>query len=470
MILSFSFSNFRAFKELQTLSLDARKADKELLGNCFAPEIASLKDDASFVKAAALYGANASGKSSVLDALKFLATWVATSANVVDPEEPIHGIEPFALSPEGDAEPTAFGIVFITNGVRYEYRVAATSERIYHESLRAFPTPKPQLWYSRDWDEKSQSYVWTPEWPSSYQPDSKMREFTLPNVLFLSKAISLNDTQLEPIYRWFKEGLRFFDLSVQMRGLDNEFTVLEFEKNTELSQQVITLLSHADIGVIGAELPERDEAMDLMFNEIWNSLSEGEGKRDRFIEEFKKADFSRYLETIRKGKKPSSSGPAKRIKLIHRNAAGEGVSLPWSAESAGTRRLFTLAGPLLDILRKGQVVCIDELDTSIHPKMVCELLRLVFSADSNHGGAQIIFTTHNPLLLDPTLLRRDQVWFTEKDQEGKSHLYPLTDFQPRKDESWARGYMAGRYGGIPYIPHGLLGSPEETQTESKEDL
>lgn len=469
MILSFSFSNFRAFKELQTLNLDARKADKELPGNCFTPEVASLKN-ASFVKAAALYGANASGKSSVLDALKFLATWVATSANIVDPEEPIHGIEPFALGRESDVDPTAFGIVFITNGVRYEYRVAATSERIYHESLRVFRAPKPQLWYSRDWDEQSQVYEWTPERPSDYDPDLKMREFTLPNVLFLSKAISLGDIQLYPIYLWFKEGLRFFDLSVQMRGLDNEFTIQEFEQSTAISQQVISLLSHADIGVIGVELPERDEARALMFLEIMDSISDGDSKHDLLYEEFKRGDFSRYLETIRKGKKPSASSPSKRIKLVHRDSSGEGVSLPWSAESAGTRRLFTLAGPLLDILRKGQVVCIDEMDTSIHPKMVCELLRLVFSAKSNQGGAQIIFTTHNPLLLDPTLLRRDQVWFTEKDKEGKSHLYPLTDFQPRKDESWARGYMAGRYGGIPYIPEGLLGSPEEAQTDLTEVL
>ncbi len=468
VILSFSFSNFRAFKDVQTLNFDAGKADKELAGNCFTPELPGQKE-ASFVKAVALYGANASGKSSVLDALKCLATWVAGSANIVDPEDPITGIEPFALSPGGAAEPTAFAIVFITGGLRYEYRVAATREQIFHESLRAFPTAKAQVWFSRDWSEEKQRYEWTPDRPSGYQPDAKMREFTLPNVLFLSKAISLGDVQLEPIYRWFKEGIRFFDLSVQMRGVDNEFTVQEFEKDSALSRQVVALLSHADIGVIGAELPERDEALDLMFSEIWNSIKDGEGRVEQLFEELKKADFSRYLEEFRKRKPSRTSGPANRIKLLHRSKDGESVALPWSAESAGTRRLFTLAGPLLNILRKGQVVCIDELDTSIHPKMVCEILRLVFNAETNPGGAQILFTTHNPLLLDPTLLRRDQVWFTEKDAAGESHLYPLTDFHPRKDESWARGYMAGRYGGIPYIPHGLLGSPEELQSEPGED-
>lgn len=468
MIVNFSFSNFRAFKELQTLSLDAGKADKELEGNCFTPELPGSKE-ASFVKAVALYGANASGKSSVLDALKCLATWVAGSANVVDPEEPITGIEPFALTPGGAVEPTAFAIVFVTNGLRYEYRVAATREQIFHESLRAFPTAKGQVWFSRDWSVEHQKYQWAPDRSSGYKPDPKMRDFTLPNVLFLSKAISLGDVQLEPIYRWFKEGLRFFDLSVNMRGVDNEFTVQEFEKDSALSNQVVALLSHADIGVVGAELPERQEALQLMISEIWNALDKEENKIDRLIEEMKKADISRYLEEIRKSKPPRSSGPANRIKLLHKGADGKDVALPWSAESAGTRRLFTLAGPLLNILRKGQVVCIDELDTSIHPKMVCELLRLVFNSETNPKGAQILFSTHNPLLLDPTLLRRDQVWFTEKDGVGESHLYPLTDFHPRKDESWARGYMAGRYGGIPYIPQGLLGSPEEVEPEPRRE-
>ncbi|MES2476451.1 MAG: ATP-binding protein [Verrucomicrobiota bacterium] len=423
--------------------------------------------DACFVKAVAFYGANASGKSSVLDALKFLAGWVAGSANTVDPEEPIAGIEPFALAPGSAAEPTAFGIVFVTGGLRYEYRVAATQEQIFHESLRAFPSAKGQLWFSRDWDDESKSYAWTPDRPTGYQPDPKKREFTLPNVLFLSKAISLGDTQLEPIFRWFKEGLRFFDLSVRMRGLDNEFTIEEFAKGSELAEKVVDVLRHADIGVVGAELPEREEAIQEMLDRIWESLPKKRQTPDGLMREIKKLNVARQLEEIRLAKKGSSSGSDERIKLIHRGKDGSPITLPWASESAGTRRLFTLAGPLLDILQKGQVVCIDELDTSMHPKMVYELLRLVFSAETNSGGAQVLFTTHNPLLLDPTLLRRDQVWFTEKDEDGGSHLYPLTDYQPRKDESWARGYMAGRYGGIPYIPQGLLGSPE-TLTKQRE--
>jgi AAA15 family ATPase/GTPase len=142
------------------------------------------------------------------------------------------------------------------------------------------------------------------------------------------------------------------------------------------------------------------------------------------------------------------------------------IALPWASESLGTRRYFQLAGPWLDILENGYIACIDELETSMHPLMVRELLRLFFSEKENKKGAQILFTTHNPLLLDATLIRRDQIWFTEKDTEGEAHLYPLTDFSPRKGESLVRGYLSGRYGAVPFVPDGLLGTFEVEEASS----
>jgi AAA15 family ATPase/GTPase len=158
-----------------------------------------------------------------------------------------------------------------------------------------------------------------------------------------------------------------------------------------------------------------------------------------------------------------------RIELSHASPDGKSVPLLWEAESAGTHRLFELAGPWLDILENGYTVCIDEIETSMHPLMVMALLRLLFDEKTNPKGAQVIFTTHNPLLLDSTLLRRDQVWFADKDDHGEAHLYPLTDYAPRKGESLVRGYLAGRYGAVPFIPQGLLGAfPPEKPTGGKE--
>jgi len=472
MILRFTFSNFRAFKGTQTLNLASSKADKHLSENCFSPDLPGLKGG-QWVKAAALYGANASGKSSVLEALKCLSNFVSTSAKTTDPKDSISGIEPFALNPGEPIEPTAFGIIFVAEGVRYEYRVAATHQQIFHESLRAFPssTGKEQLWFSRAWDVSTRNFEWAPDRPTGYQPDPKKREFTLPNVLFLSKAISLGDTQLEPVFRWFKEGLRFFDLSVRMRGLDNEFTIDQFSQKTPLATKVIKVLRHADLGVLGAKVNE-PESLDSLLQKALETLPPEKRSIPQLLDEPEVGGAWRRMLTSRLSTRTTRDDD--RIELLHRGANGREIGLPWSSESAGTRRLFSLAGPLLDILEKGQTVCIDELETSMHPRMVNELLKLIFSDESNPGGAQVLFTSHNPLLLDPTLLRRDQVWFTEKDVEGVSHLYPLTDYQPRPDESLARGYLAGRYGGIPYIPHGLLGSVDledfsQPATKSEED-
>lgn len=123
-------------------------------------------------------------------------------------------------------------------------------------------------------------------------------------------------------------------------------------------------------------------------------------------------------------------------------------------ESNGTRNLLFLAGPVLDILSKGLTLVIDELDTSLHTLLVCELVRLFHRPEINTGGAQLIFTTHDTSLLDaPDLFRRDQVWFVEKDRDQASALVSLSEFSPRKNEALERGYLMGRYGGVPFLSH-----------------
>jgi len=109
----------------------------------------------------------------------------------------------------------------------------------------------------------------------------------------------------------------------------------------------------------------------------------------------------------------------------------------------------------MDILENGYLVFIDEIETSLHPLLVKELIKLIQNPEVNSHGAQVVFTTHSPALLDTELLRRDQIWFTEKDENGATNLYPLSDYQPRKGEAIAKGYLAGRYGAVPFIPEGL---------------
>lgn len=436
MILQFSVSNFRCFLKLQTLNLAASSQDKMLPENCIAEELPGLTGK-RWVKGIALYGANASGKTTILDALRRLAHLVENSARTTDPKEPIELIEPFALCPKQPEMPTAFGILFVAENVRYEYRVAATSERIWHESLRAFPKGKEQLWFSRDWQAQSKAYTWTPERPTGFQRDQQLEGYTLNNMLFLSKSVASNRPELEPVFRWFKEQLYFFDLSTRST-MSGGFSLQQVVEKTALYSRILELLRHADLGVTNVKAVEdRPPAEEL--EELVRSLP------------------------------PNVQEQFRREKWIHPELTHVGrekveIPLPWEAESAGTHRFFALAGPWLDILKNGHTVCVDELETSMHPLMVRELLRMFFSEKENPNGAQILFTTHNPLLLDTTLLRRDQVWFTDKDAEGEAYLYPLTDYSPRRGESLVRGYLSGRYGAVPFVPSGLLGAfpPHET--------
>jgi AAA15 family ATPase/GTPase len=153
---------------------------------------------------------------------------------------------------------------------------------------------------------------------------------------------------------------------------------------------------------------------------------------------------------------PLKPGKRMELKLRHKTEGGESVELDFNTEeSAGTKRLFALAGYWADILEQGYTVFVDEIETSLHPLLVKELLKLLFNPVTNPRAAQVVFSTHNPVLLDGSLLRRDQVWFTEKSPAGATHLYPLTDYQPRNTEALAKGYLAGRYGAIPFLPEGL---------------
>ncbi|HTI71928.1 MAG TPA: ATP-binding protein [Candidatus Limnocylindria bacterium] len=423
------------------MNFAASNHDKSLPENCIDVDLPGLAGR-RWVKGIGLYGSNASGKTTLILALQALGDLVENSSKTTDAKESIRQIEPFALVPGQESVPTAFAVTFVVDRVRYEYRVAATRERVWHESLRAFPKAKEQVWYQRNWRPDTEAYEWSPERPAGFQRDSKLESYTLPNALFLSKAVANNRQELDPVYRWFKERLGFLSLGIRT-PFGGTFTLNELAQKTVLQDQIVELLRHADLGVTAARAVQRratEEEMPPMFSALQPEV------REKFL-------------------KQEWLAP----QLSHRGRGSLEVALPWEVESAGTQRLFALAGPWLDILKKGHAVCVDELETSMHPLVVMELLRLFFSQRENHDGAQILFTTHSPLLLAPTLLRRDQVWFTEKDDEGASHLYPLTDFQPRKGESLVRGYLSGRYGAVPFVPAGLLGSFPAHQTVENPD-
>ncbi len=431
MIIDFSVKNFRSFREEQTISFVASSYDKSLPENLIDPGLAGREfEELRLLKGVGLYGANASGKTNTLHALRFLAHFVENSATELDEGDPT-GVEPFGLDPEVRKAPSEFVLRFVVEGVRYHFVLVLNRERVLHEALSAFPKGREQTWYERSWDDEQGGYAWEPARPTDYRRDANLVKYTRPNALFLSTAVKWGDEQLKPVYLWFKDRVRFLRLSADFPPLSPRFTARRIMEDPNDRAAITRLLQHADFGVLSAKATERS----IQKDELPNDLPE------EMIAQIVK---EKHME----------------ITLGHRGRHGREFPLEWNDESSGTQKFFALAGPWLDILKNGYFAGLDEIESSMHPTMVAELLKLFFSRKANTGNAQLLFTTHNPLLLDTRIIRRDQVWFADKDDEGATHLYPLTDYKPRRDESLVRGYMSGRYGAVPFVPEGLLGQAE----------
>jgi hypothetical protein len=362
---------------------------------------------------------------------------VETSATALNQGDPT-GVEPFALDPETPSQPSEFVLRFLVGDIRYHYALAVDSNRVHFESLSAFPKGREQIWFQRTWDSNAGVYNWQPDRPVDFKRDQNLVDYTKDNTLFLSTAAKWNDKQIEPIYRWFKDACKFMRLDNQFPQLLPAFTAKALMGDPNERSRILSLLLHADLGLLSAKADE----LELTKEQLPKNLP---------------ADvIAQVLQQKTK---------SLQVWFGHRGTGGREYRLPWDRQSAGTQKYFTLAGPWLDILKNGFFAGVDEVESSMHPLMVVELLRLLFSTEHNPQNAQVLFTTHNPLLLDLTLMRRDQIWFAEKDDEGASHLYPLTDYKVRKGESLIRGYLSGRYQAVPFIPDGLLGKGQTANAQ-----
>jgi uncharacterized protein len=428
MLIDFKVTNFRSIREEQTLSLVASNYEKDLPDCVIERDLPGLSG-VKFLRGAAIYGANASGKSNVLQAIKFLDDFVCRSVTKIQPGEST-GTEPFKLDQTSTTQPSKFEITFVAENVRYLFGLSLTTQRVIEEYLVAYPKGLPQRWYHRTYDEEQQIYTWARP-ATGFKRDKSLEEKTRANSAFLSVAPQFNHPQLTPVFNWFQTNFHFIQLSAD-EGFSPNFTAKQLAKPSHHGR-ILTLLKNADIGVSDVKVDRKINKTGV----FTKFFSEG-GVGNLTVEE-----VMAYREEM-------------KIQLSHKVDGMAPVSLDFeSEESAGTRRFFSLIGPWLDILESGKTVFIDEIETSLHPLLIKGLLKLLFSAENNPKGAQVVFTTHNPIFLDTTLMRRDQIWFTEKSSTGATHLYPLTDYQPRKDEALAKGYLSGRYGGIPFIPEGL---------------
>jgi uncharacterized protein len=414
MLVEFRVANFRSLRDEQALSLVASK-DKTLSDtHTLATGVSAVPQ---LLRSVAIYGANASGKSNLVKALQYMRGVVIESASVIQPGQ-TYAVQPFRLDAESASEPTVFEATFVLDGVRYQYGFAMTAERIVSEHLLVYKAFKPQRWFERRFDESTGKDVY--EFGSGLKGAKNVWEgATRPNSLFLSMAVQLNSDALRPIFDWFSGQLVIFN---EQAPLNPQISIQRLKHNAGRKEICDFLsaadISIADIDVVTRTIPGQAVHFDLLA-----------GKTEVRAEEIEE----------------------NQLRFYHSTENGRAV-FDIADESSGTRNLLFLSGPVLDILSQGQTLVIDELDTSLHTLLVRELVRLFHDPETNTGGAQLIFTTHDTSLLDaPDLFRRDQIWLVEKDRDQASALVPLSDFSPRKKEALERGYLMGRYGGVPFL-------------------
>jgi AAA15 family ATPase/GTPase len=400
MLVEFRVKNFRSFRDEQVLSLVASK-DKTLLDtNTLSTDI---KAAPHLLRSAVIYGANASGKSNLIKALQYMRLIVLESGTLAQPGKEFN-VQPFRFDKESLEQSSEFEVIFILDGVRHQYGFAMTPQRIVAEYLLVYKTAKPQCWFYRHFDESTAKDVY--DFGSHLKGAKNVWEkATRPNALFLSTAVMLNSEALRPVFDWLSSDLVVVNEHAE---IEKQFSIQAL-KQDEDRKRILDLLSAADTGITDIEVKTR---------KVSGTIAEIE-----------------------------------KHQLLFTHVSGENRAVfDLMDESAGTRRLFFFAGPVLDILNKGRTLIVDELDTSLHPHLVLELVRLFYRPEINTGGAQLIFTTHDASLLDAYgLFRRDQIWFAEKEADQSSTLYSLLDFSPRKDEAIGRGYLQGRYGAVPVL-------------------
>lgn len=424
MIIQFKVANYRSIGTEQTLSFVAESARRH-------PDNLISRNGYKLLKAAALFGANASGKSNIVKAIQVMQTFVRDSATRMNDGDLIAAAEPFRLDPVLRNMPSRFEITFVTDGIIYVYGFAVNRQRVDSEWLTATKegTSAKLCEFSRIFDSKMGEENWEFAGFESVDADQIKRR-TLGNMLALSVGTQQKVEVLRPIYQYLRERVWKFDMSGGMKFLSMQ-TALWCQMSKELQDDLSSLLYGADTGV-------EEIRVDMV----------AQGRLD--ISPDVPEEFQSAVKAIEKLVATSQS---LRVVALRRDRNGNTVDFDFQRdESQGTQRFFAIAGPILNALRQGAFVVVDELDASMHPLLTRRLLELFQSAGANGNGAQLLFTTHDSSLLDQELFRRDQIWLAQK-CDGASTFFSLADIRPpiRNTESFLRNYLTGRYGGTPHL-------------------
>lgn len=418
MLVNFRVKNFKSFRDLIEFSMEATKLKNLKDSNTF--DIYTL----SLLTSAVCYGANASGKSSLLDAMDTMKSIIKNSISIEKAKE--YSAQPFLLNTQTEKKETLFEIEFILDEIiyRYGFEIATDAtilkEWLFQKKLQA------KAREVRLFERKKQSITLG----VSFKEGNLLIEKTRENALFLSVVAQFNGEISITVLEWFNQ----FNILSNIKS--DEFEHYSFDKleDNDFKEKIVNLIKSADIGIYDISKKK------VSFDELKKSNPKLETLPDSLVKK-SKDDGASTIETIHIQYDENNS--FKAMKLFN-----------LASESDGTQKLLALSAPIIETLIEGEILVIDELDNSMHTELVNAIVKLFNSKETNPNKAQLIFTTHDTNLLNQELFRRDQIWFTQKDIYGVSELYSLVEYgkgKIRDDLVLEKNYLDGKFGAVPFI-------------------
>lgn len=435
MLVAFRGENIRSFRDHFELSMLSSALSDEK-----AVHVHPWNDRGGTVgllPTAGIFGANASGKSNVLEALDDMRSHVMSSFRRSSPNSTFFR-RPFRLDAESRQRASRYEIEIVLNDVRTTYGYLLNDEEVLEEWAYRYPHGRGAMIFHRIKMEVAFGSTVGAKIRSAVPLLRK-------NALFLSIAGAVEIDDLDSLFEWFASNFKV--ATARTRNITSAETLAMLD-DPDRSKQLLRLLQAADLGVAGVKTVEADPATKEKIQQVNRIFREPQSEEDL-------AELTDI---------------PPNVQLTHQSN-GEPIDFDFVEESFGTQAWFCLIGPATDALANGTVLLVDELDASLHPILVAQLIGLFQDRQSNPLGAQLIFNSHNPLILGDSIsdrvLGRDQVWFSEKMNDGSTRLYSLAEFNPRKDESISRRYLAGRYGSIPLLAwSSFLSAVEDIADES----
>ena len=417
MLLEFSVKNFLSFKDEAIFSL---YASDEIKGHEKYNLIPA--GERYILKTAAIYGANASGKSNLIKAMGFMRRVILNSIKL-NPEDsiiPVQEYPSFQLHPDTSDAPIEMEVTFLYDDMYYRYGFVSDDHRIHREWLYYAPEEHELLLYERSSNNVENISEIFASVPELIKDDS-----LLDNTLLIAVLAKFTDSPARRVMEWVRNAFNVITTPDEENFMG--FTLSKLDRK-EYLEDILLFLKVADTGI-----------------------------EHVLLQSVTTKDLPKNLpKSLRNKLKELISSDAKQLLFEHRifNDKGKAIDRKsWGPnhESAGTQKLFALSGPLIETLRNGEILVIDELDAKLHPMMMRFILSLFHSQEYNPHGAQLVFATHDTQLLSPRFFRRDQVWFTEKDSYGATTLYSLADFDLDDHADFSGDYFQGRYNAVPFI-------------------